>query len=313
MAMRTDVRAPVPSGVGPVILTPFRDNGDLDEDGFVRVVDHVLSLGVRSMMFPGFASEVLALSDDERDHLSVLLLERASRHEHVTPIISVPDYATSHAVRRAERLVQAGAGSINVLPPHQLAPPAESVIAHLEQLLTAVYPVPVVLQYAPLQTGATLAIADIRALAERHANLAAVKVESQPPGRTISALLDSPTPVPGVVGHAGQQLPDALRRGAMGVQPGCSFTELYMDMWRRWEAGEREIATRMHARLLPYLSSWMQDVSLIVGVEKLIALRRGLIDSAHCRPPARGLDDVERDSVNAFLDEFGTELPVVRP
>ncbi|PSL00387.1 4-hydroxy-tetrahydrodipicolinate synthase [Haloactinopolyspora alba] len=310
---RAGVRAPAPAGVCPVLLTPFRPDGEVDEDGFVRVVDHLLAVGARSVMFPGFASEVLALSDDEREHLSMVLLERTARREDVTAVVSVPDYATHHAVRRAARLVEAGADAINVLPPHQLAPPVESVLAHLEQLLTAVHPVPVVLQHAPLQTGTALTVPTIRALAERHRNLAAVKVESQPPGRTISALLDSETPIPSIIGHAGQQLPDALDRGAIGVQPGCSFTELYLRVWHQWEAGEPAAARRLHTRMLPYLSSWMQDVNVIVGAEKIVAMRRGLIGSDHCRAPVRELDDGERASVDAFLDEFGAELPEVGP
>lgn len=54
-----------------------------------------------------------------------------------------------------------------------------------------------------------------------------------------------------------------------------------------------------HTWLMPYLSYWMEDVSLIVRVEKVIAYRRGLIQSDHCGVPARnrdlpGLEVVER-------------------
>ncbi|MQA01981.1 MAG: dihydrodipicolinate synthase family protein [Streptosporangiales bacterium] len=301
----------MPTGISPVLLTPFAADGSLDEAGFVRVVDHVLSLGVGSVMFPGFASEVLTLSDEERDVLVRLLLERTAARSDVTPIVSIAEHATYHAVRRATALAEAGVGTFNVLPPHQLGPSAPAVVAHVEAVLAAVAPAAVILQYAPLQTGTTLPVAEITALAARHQNLAAVKVESQPPGRTIAALGEGTPPLPAFVGYGGVQMPDALRRGAIGVQPGCSFTELYLAVWRLWHDGHREDASRLHTRMLPYLSYWMQDVQLIVAAEKLIAVRRGLVDDEHCRAPARTLDRAERVMVDDFCSEFSAMLPVV--
>jgi hypothetical protein len=30
-------------------------------------------------------------------------------------------------------------------------------------------------------------------------------------------------------------MPDVLARGAIGIQPGCSFTEIYVELWRLWQ------------------------------------------------------------------------------
>ncbi|AYY13159.1 dihydrodipicolinate synthase family protein [Actinobacteria bacterium YIM 96077] len=304
-------RSAPPRGISPVLLTPFTDDGGIDESGFVRVADHVLSLGVGSVMFPGFASEMLALSEHERDTLTHLLVDRAARYPGATVIASVPDHATWHATRRTASLVEAGVGALNLLPPHQLGPPGDAVMAHIEAVLAAASPVPVILQYAPVQTGTVLDVGTVSALAARHPNLVAVKVESQPPGRTVAALLGASPPLPSLVGYGGVQMLDALTRGAVGVQPGCSFTELYLAVWAHREAGDHAAARELHTRMLPYLSYWMQDVGLIVAAEKLIAHRRGLIRSEHCRAPARQLDDVERDMVELFCTEFADTLPEV--
>lgn len=314
MAARSDLRrAAAPQGISPVLLTPFTADGTVDEAGFVRTVDHVLSLGVGSVMFPGFASEVLALSDGEREDLTRLLLERvADAPAPVTVIASVPEHATHHAVRRASALAEAGAGALNVLPPHLLEPSATAVIAHLEAILEAAAPVPVIIQYAPAQAGTALDAPGLSRLANRHGNLVAIKVESQPPGRTVAGLLEADPPLPSLVGYGGVQMLDALSRGAVGVQPGCSFTELYLAVWDRFESGDRAGARDLHRRMLPYLTYWMQDVSLIVAAEKRIAHRRGMIDSDLCRAPARPLDDHEREMIECFVHEFAEMLPEVR-
>jgi hypothetical protein len=61
-------------GVSPVLEVPFHADGSLDDDGFGRVVDHVLGCGVSSVMFPGYASEFLKLTGAERWRLCQLLL-----------------------------------------------------------------------------------------------------------------------------------------------------------------------------------------------------------------------------------------------
>lgn len=164
------------------------------------------------------------------------------------------------------------------------------------------------LQYAPAQTGTSLDAELIASIAAEHPNLAAVKVESTPPGALIAALAGGDPALPAFVGSAGLQLPDALRRGAAGVQPGCSFSELYVELWRLWERGDEPSALALHGRMLPYLSYWMQSVELIVAAEKLVSYRRGVVRTPVCRSPAHALDEVEVALVDAFLAEFSAEL-----
>jgi 4-hydroxy-tetrahydrodipicolinate synthase len=298
------------SGVSPVLEVPFTADGEIDVDSFTHLAHHVLGTGVRSVLFPAFASEFYKLTDDERATLSAELHRVATHHPGVTVIASVPDHATRVAVARATRAVEAGAGAVNVLPPYLAGPPPAAVLAHCEAVLAAVAPTPVIVQYAPAQTGSSLDAAAFARLRAAHPNLAAVKVESNPPGRLIAALAALDDPIPAFVGYAGLQMIDAHRRGAVGVQPGCSFVELYLAIWDALEAGDDERAAELHGRLLPWVSYWMQGVELIVAAEKEISVRRGLISSAHCRAPAWRLDAVELRAIDLFCATFSDELGV---
>jgi dihydrodipicolinate synthase/N-acetylneuraminate lyase len=291
-------------GVSPVLQVPFTEDGTVDLPGFRRVVRYVLGTGVSSVMFPGFASEYHKLAEDERDLLTTALLAETTGRDGVAAIVAVQDHATQLAVRRAKRVVAAGADLINLLPPHYLGPPRQAVIDHIREVLDAIAPTPVVLQYAPAETSTSLDAATIAAIAAKHPNLKLVKVESSPPGRLIAELAEGDPPVQAVEGYAGVQLPDAIRRGAVGTQPGCSFTELYVELWHRFTTGDETGGRDLHRRLLPYISYWMLDTELIIAAEKLISVRRGLFDSAHCRAPAHRLDTEERRAVHSFLAEF---------
>ncbi|MEV0714965.1 dihydrodipicolinate synthase family protein [Asanoa sp. NPDC050611] len=295
--------------MSPVLHVPFTDTGEVDVEGFGRVVAHVLGTGVSSMMFPGFASEFYKLAEDERRTLTEVLLAETRTRTDVAAIVAVQDHATRLAVTRAREAVAAGADLVNLLPPHFLSPSRHALVDHVRSVLEAVAPTPVVLQYAPSETGTSLDSATLATIAASHPNLKLVKVESSPPGRLIAELAALEPPLASIEGYAGVQLPDAIRRGAVGTQPGCSFTEIYVEIWRRFAGGDEAGGDELHRRLLPYISYWMLDTELIIAAEKLVSMRRGLIRSAFCRGPAHLLDAEEVRGVDRFLTEFADLLP----
>lgn len=303
----TDASALV-RGVSPVLEVPFADDGGVDLPGFRRVVRYVLGAGVSSVMFPGFASEYHKLAEDERWALTEVVLAETAGRADVAAIVAVQDHATRLAAARARQVVAAGADLVNLLPPHYLGPSRRAVVDHIREVLDAVAPTPVVLQYAPTETSTSLDAELIASIAGKHPNLKLVKVESSPPGPLIAELATGDPPLHAVEGYAGVQLPDAIRRGAVGTQPGCSFTELYVEIWRRFASGDEAGGEELHRRLLPYISYWMLDTELIIAAEKLVSARRGLIDSAYCRAPAHRLDAEEERMVDRFLAEFADLL-----
>jgi dihydrodipicolinate synthase/N-acetylneuraminate lyase len=292
------------AGVCPVLAVPFLQDGTVDLDGFRSLVAHLGGTGASALSLFGLASEFHKLTDAEREQLAEALLDHTRTHPTVAALISVTDHATEVAVQRARGYAAAGADALMVLPPFFLDPPKAAVIAHLDAILDAV-PIPVVVQYAPAQTGWTAEPELWAQLRSRHENLALVKVEAQPPGRYIAALrAASEDAVGALVGYAGVQLPDALRRGAAGVQPGCSFTEIYVELLRLWESGDDDAFDALHGRLLGYIGYWMQHVELVVQAEKTILQRRGLIAHDRCRQPGYELDDREQAMIDRFLEEF---------
>lgn len=294
-----------PRGVWPVLETPFRSDESVDEDSFVKLVDHVIATGVDGVMFPGFASEFLKLDKEERRRLSKLTVAQVrTSHSSARVMLSISEHSTSLACQAAEEAVILGADALNILPPYQMAPIIESVVSHLDQILRVVPGVPVVIQFAPRETGSALAVTHLDRLAEKHGNLVAVKVESSPPQAWIRALTELSRPLGSLVGYAGLFLPQALTAGATGVQPGSSFTEVYVALWRAWCSGDHESFERLFGRLVPHLVAWMTDVEYIVAVEKEISRRRGLIATARCRQPCRQLDAQASAEIDRFLDAF---------
>lgn len=294
------------AGVSPVLATAFHPDGALDVASFRRSVAAAMSLAVGSVMFPGYASEYYQLSDDER----MLLLREVVRlgEEHgVAVIASVTEQSTFTATARARAMADAGADALNILPPHFLPTSVEAAVEHVEAVATAAPDIPVIVQYAPQLTGTVLEPDHFRRLARAAGNVWAVKVETQDAVDYVGELAGGTPRLDALVGNAGVDMVPAIAAGARGVQPGDGFLEVYVRIWSLWQAGREDDAAALYRRLLPYLRTWMAG-SAVTAVGKMIAHRRGVIESPTCRLPSPKPGRFAQALVDRFLREFADEL-----
>ncbi|MGH2521109.1 MAG: dihydrodipicolinate synthase family protein [Anaerolineales bacterium] len=272
-------------GIAPILAAPFTDSGTLDEDSFQSLVRHLLNTGASALTLFGLATEFYKLSDADRARMQALLLAETCRSEIVAGVISITDHSWEVAAQRAQAAEEQGADALMLLPPYFLGPGEDAILEHLKRVIGSVR-LPVIVQYAPAQTGVRISPDVFLRLREALPNADFIKVETQPPGRYVSQLIErSQGRLKALVGYAGVQMPDVLARGAAGIQPGCSFTEVYLELWRRWHSDKAGFQM-LHDKLLPYISYWMQGVELIVKAEKVILKRRDIIVRDYCRSPS---------------------------
>jgi dihydrodipicolinate synthase/N-acetylneuraminate lyase len=291
------------TGIVPIVAAAFTNSGSLDEDSFQSLIRHLIETGASALTLFGLATEFYKLTDREREQMQALLLAETSRSESVAGIISITDHSWETACHRARTAEEQGADGLMVLPPYFLGPGEDAILEHLKRVIGSVK-IPVIVQYAPVQTGVRISPEIFLKLNEALPNAEFVKVETQPPGRYVSQLVErSQGRLKSLVGYAGVQMPDVLARGAVGIQPGCSFTEIYIELWRLWEVDKAAFQS-LHQKLLPYINYWMQGVELIIKVEKVILKQRGIIASDYCRSPSYMLDENEMRQIKKFMVEF---------
>ncbi|MDA3960116.1 MAG: dihydrodipicolinate synthase family protein [Planctomycetota bacterium] len=282
------------TGILPIIATPFTADGQLDEASLDKLVRHLGAIGCHGVTGFGIASEFYKLSDAERVTSAEIIIA-AARASSVPSILSVTDHATVTAVATAKRWQAMGADALMLLPPYFLKPGAAAIAAHIRAVAAAV-DIPVVLQYAPEQTGVAIAPEVFIDIVKDHPNAAWLKVECKPPGSYINRLMDLADGGLTVhVGNAGLNMVECHQRGARGVMPGCSLSELYLQSWNCLEAGNRTGATDIHDRLVSVLNHIRQNVEMIIAFEKHILMRRGVIPCDHCRAPSFQADGIDKE------------------
>lgn len=272
------------SGVCPIIPTPFDNTAAVDHADLAAVIRWMAGHGAHAATLFGIAGEYYKLTDEERVRM-VETAVPAARDAGIPLIVSVTDHATNIAVARAKHWQEMGADCLMLLPPFFLKPSAAQLVAHMSAVARAAA-IPVMVQYAPDQTGVAIAPEALWSIAQNCDTEVIYKIENRPPGPTISRLLDlSGGRARIFMGNAAFQLVESHARGCVGLMPGASMTDVYRRAWDALLADNRGEAIRLHNLLLMVLNHIRQDVEQIIHFEKEILRRRGVLRSQGRREP----------------------------
>lgn len=294
-------------GVCPIIATPFTQSGEVDYDSMQNLIRTLAgekdpAAKCSALTLFGIAGEYYKLSDAEQDRMARLTADTC-RAAGVPSIMSVTKHSTANAIETAKKLEALGADCLMLLPPFFLKPSGEELYRHMAEVCHAV-DLPVMIQYAPEQTGVAIAPAVFERLSREAPNAVYYKIECKPAGKYITTLLEnaakSGADMRIFVGNAGYQMIETLDRGALGLMPGCSMWDVYIAAYNAYMAGDRKEAKRIHTALLEILNHIRQNVEMIICYEKRILARRGIIATDVCRDPAFGTDRY----FDALFDEY---------
>lgn len=289
------------NGVNPIIAMPFTRSGELDETSFIRLLEYLAVSGAQGTTLFGIASEFPKLNDYERDRLAQIYVNTLAGGTQYRAM-SVTDHSTEQAVWRARRYAALGVDALMLLPPFFLQPSPQAIQEHIQAVLEAV-DIPVMVQYAPRETGLPVTPEQLAKVAHRYPH-AVFKIECNPPVDYTREFLDAAPGACVLNGYAGLYMPEMLAVGGKGVMPGCSFTEVYVRIYRDWLAGDITQAKALHQSLLPWIRRWMGHCEYIIQVEKTILKWRGIITTDFCRRPGWSLSQDDHQQIEQFIQQF---------
>jgi 4-hydroxy-tetrahydrodipicolinate synthase len=275
-------------GVCTIALTPFTDEGDLDEGSIGPLAEFYLRSGVHGVTLLGIMGEAHKLSDAERLAVTERYLSAVSGR--VPVVVGCSAVATKVAVERARAAEEAGAAAVMVAPPNNQRS-LDLVFEHYRRVAGAVS-VPVVVQDEPVNTGVVMPAPFIARLVDEIEGCRYVKLEEAPTTIKITGLLkNAGTEVDVFGGLGGMYFYEELRRGAAGIMTGFAYQHVLVETYRLFTAGEQREAQQYFYRYLPLIRFEAQLGVGGVGIRKEILKLRGVISSSHVRFPAPVLDE----------------------
>lgn len=286
-------------GIFPVVAMPFTEQGEINYQDFKKLIHHLEQTTAQGLILFGIASEFYKLNDFEKEQLVDIYLQNNGFQ--TKKIISVTDHSTELAIHRSLSYEKKGADGLMLLPPFFLNPSREQLINHVSMVLEKVS-IPVILQYAPTETNCLFTMEDMFQLGKQFPHLV-YKIESPNPINEIQELLTIYPQADILNGYAGIHMLSVLNIGGKGIIPGCSFTEIYMQIYNLYCNNTVEEAKKLHIKLKKYIDIWMGQVEYIIQVEKSILHHRGIISTEYCRKPSY-TKEIDKNIINKFCEEF---------
>jgi 4-hydroxy-tetrahydrodipicolinate synthase len=287
-------------GVFTIPVTPFDASGEIDESSLCRCVDFCVTAGAHGVVAPVNASEVTALSEQERLRVATIVTETVNHRVPVVIGVSAPTARQAAGFSRHAREI--GADSVIAMPPYVIKACPEELVEYYAQVAGAAQ-LPVFIQNYSAPLGTPMSAAFMARLVQEIDGIEYIKEETLPAGHVMTDTLALAGPrLKGVMGGmAGRFVFDEFRRGACGTMPACEVTDIHVAIWNALEAGELSRARALHNRLMPLLNiEWLYGAAIY----KEVLLRRGIISNPALRGPgAVRLDDFDQRELDAILED----------
>jgi 4-hydroxy-tetrahydrodipicolinate synthase len=290
------------SGVYTIAVTPFHDDGRLDDESAVRMVEFYRRCGVTGLTILGVMGEATKLDTAEAIGFSRRVIA-AAKGLPVIVGVSSPGFAAMRALARS--VMDAGAAGVMIAPPANVRTD-EQIVTYFAQAVDAIgADVPFAIQDYPQGSGVVMAVPAIRRIVEAHPSCFMLKHEDWPGLEKLTAVRrqmeeGAMRSISIFTGNGGIFLDFEMERGADGAMTGYAFPDLLVDVVRLQQAGQRDAAHDLFDAHLP-LMRYEQQIGLGLAVRKHILKLRGAIRSEAQRKPAGALSAIAREEVGYLL------------
>ncbi len=186
-ARQTRVRD-LPAGSLPALVTPMRDDGQIDWKTFCALLDWHLESGSDGVVVAGSTGEGASLSASERIKMITAAVERAGTQLPV--IVGCAATGTTSAIQQALEARDAGADAVLVPAPAYSRPTQEGLRAHFQSIAEAA-DVPILLYNVPGRTSVDIETETVLRLAQTP-NIIGLKDVTGDIGRAVRLLATAP-------------------------------------------------------------------------------------------------------------------------
>lgn len=160
-------------GTSTAIVTPFRKDGTVDDDGLRRLVDFQEENGVNTIVPCGSTGESAMLSHDEHIHVIKVVMDQVKKAK---VMAGAGSNCTAEAVMLSKKAMDLGVDGLLSISPYYVKPTQEGIYEHFKAIAEAI-DIPLVVYNVPGRTGSNVDAATTLRLA-RVPNVTAVKEAS---------------------------------------------------------------------------------------------------------------------------------------
>ncbi len=176
-------------GTGVALVTPFKDNMEIDYPALERVIDFVINNGVEYVITLGTTGETPTLSKEEKIELILFTYEKVA--DRVPVVVGIGGNNTSSLIKDLETFPLQKAAAVLSASPYYNKPSQEGIYQHYKAL-AEVSPKPIILYNVPGRTGRNMTADTTLRLAKDFKNIIGIKEASGDMAQSMQILKDKP-------------------------------------------------------------------------------------------------------------------------
>ena len=232
------------AGMGVALVTPFNEDGSVDYDSLLRLVEYQIQNGVDFLCVLGTTAETPTLTADEKKKIKQIVIERVNGR--VPILLGVGSNCTQTVVDTLKNDDMTGVDAVLVAVPYYNKPSQEGLYQHYKAIAQAT-DLPIVLYNVPGRTGVNMTAETTLRLARDFENIVAIKEASGNITQMDDIIKNKPANFDVISGDDGITFP-LITLGAVGVISviGNAFPREFSRMVRLALAGDYPSALSIH-------------------------------------------------------------------
>ena len=244
-------------GLGIALITPFKEDGSVDYDALIRLVDYQLNNGADFFCILATTGETPTLTREEKQKIKDLVVDYVQAR--VPILIGCGGNNTAAVVEELQTADFKGIDGILSVCPYYNKPSQEGLYQHFKAIAAATQ-LPVVLYNVPGRTGVNLQAATTVRLARDCQNIVAIKEASGNLEQVDEIIKNKPVDFDVISGDDSLTFP-MVSCGAVGVISviGNALPKEFSRMIRLQMRGEYDPARTIHHRFTDLFSLLFVD------------------------------------------------------
>ena len=281
------------------LVTPFNDDGSINFDKFIELLDYHLEHKTDAVLICGTTGEASTI--DDKDQIECVRLAAKHINKRMPVIAGAGSKDTAHAVSLAKESEKAGADGLLIVTPYYNKTSQKGLIAHYTAIAEAVN-IPIILYNVPGRTGMKIAPETCAELS-KIPNIVAVKDATGDISSVAktAALCGSSFDI--YSGNDDQTLPilSLGGKGVISVTANIIPDEMH-DICEAYFNGNHDKARQIQLDILGIFDAMFCDVNPMPVKEAMNILGYGV---GPCKLPLVGISEEHIGYVKSELKKFG--------
>ncbi|UKN03887.1 4-hydroxy-tetrahydrodipicolinate synthase [Paracrocinitomix mangrovi] len=291
-------------GLGVAMVTPFKENGDVDFEGLEKLTEFMIKGGVDYLVVQGTTGESPVLSKEEKQQ--VLDTVCKVNNARVPVVFGIGGNNTAAVVNDLLSFNLTKVDGILSASPYYNKPTQEGIYAHYKSIAGATT-LPVIIYNVPGRTASNITAETTLRLAKDFSNMIAVKEASGNMEQIMDIIQNKPDNFLVISGDDAITLP-ILAAGGDGVISvvGNAFPNQFSQMVNAAMKNDMEKARKYHYGVLPIISPLFQEGNP-GGIKEALA-ELNIIES-HLRLPLVNVSDKLKNHIQELTRNIYSKFP----